>query len=42
MESLGIKDKPPLEMKRGRRQGKALEKIDHHESLWWKSEVSGR
>jgi hypothetical protein len=42
MELARIKDKTPSEMTTGSRQGTALEKIHHHESLWWKSEVSGR
>jgi prepilin-type N-terminal cleavage/methylation domain-containing protein len=41
-ELLGIKDETPSKMKEGSRQGPALSKIDHHESLRWKSEVSGR
>jgi hypothetical protein len=41
-ELLRTKDNASSEMKKGPRQRTALEKIDHHESLWWKSEVSGR
>jgi hypothetical protein len=41
-ELLRIEDKTPSEMRTGPGEGKALSKTNHHESLCWKSEVSGR